>query len=202
MWMNKRIGIVGFVAVAPKPQEIIVGARCWFVAYVKCLVFPKWHNGVFISSAKDLHKFQRCGRLCFSALCSGKWSTKWPDVAGQNTLRGRWIVKSRFARGKWDIWQSLVVWGLHHNSTPPITVFHWTTIASTIITWSQHSFSPWKPLWPQARRVVCSPGGGHYRLTRGDNGDCVPWGRTPLHWWSARCQLYMLWQCWVTPPSI
>lgn len=82
----------------------------------------------------------------------------WPE-----SCRGE-TVKSRFARGKWDIWQSLLVWGLHHNSTPPIAVFNQTTIASTIITRSQDSLSPWKPLWPQAHRAVCSPGRGHYWL--------------------------------------
>lgn len=149
------------------------------------------------------------GLLCFSALPSGKWSTKWSNVGvfwfrkhkgwPQRSRGGRWIVKSRFARGKWDIWQSLLVWGLYHNSTPPITVFHRTTIASTIITQSQHSFSPLKPLWPRARGVVCAPGGGHYWL-HGEM-EFMPWGRAPSQSGSARCQLYMLCQDWVTPQS-
>lgn len=92
---------------------------------------------------------------------SGSRNTK----ASQNTPGGRWNCKVTFCSGgKLDIWQRLLVWSLHHNSAPPITVFQRTTIASTIITQSQHSFSPWKPLWPQAHGGVCTPGRGLYWL--------------------------------------
>lgn len=113
--------------------------------------------------------------LCFSALSSGKWSTKWVNVGvfwftkhkGQPKHSGGGdglLSHVSLGGGKLDIWQRLLVWSLNHNSTPPITVFQRTTIASTIITQSRHSFSPWKPPWPQAHGGVCSPWGGHYWL--------------------------------------
>ncbi len=130
------------------------GLQYLFVTYIIWLTFSKWHFGVCISLKKDLLKLERDTCSCVSHLYlvgnkalndlmmvfSGSEKTK----ASQNTLGGRWIVKSRFVRGKEGFWPSLLVWGLHRNSIPPITVFHRTTIASTIITRSQCSFSPLK----------------------------------------------------------
>lgn len=45
-----------------------------------------------------------------------------------------------------------------HNSTPTITAFGPTTIASTIITQRQLRLSPGKPLQPQVCQEVCTSG--------------------------------------------
>lgn len=151
-------------------SEMIIGARCWFVVYVKILVL-KWHPGVFLQKPACISKavascdshHRAMGNEATNnrvLVCSGSANTK----VGQNTLGERPIVKCLFARGKWDIWQSHLVLGIHHNSTPPITVFNWTTIASTIITRAQEFPLISKPLWPQARLVVCPPGRRHRRL--------------------------------------
>lgn len=90
-----------------KPQEMIMRARRWFVAYVKPLVFPQRRHGVFILFWKrSAWIIKDCGLLCLSVLFGGKWSTKWPQClcslvqTGPNTAGGETSCKVTFCEGK------------------------------------------------------------------------------------------------------
>lgn len=155
--------------------------NCRFVAYIQ----KPFH---FLK--RIFTNYKGYGLLCSSAVFGGKSSTKWSNYrrfwftkhkGWPEHCRGETDYKGPFARGKWDIWQSDLVWGFYHNSTPPITVFNWTTIASTIITQCQDSSHHEMALSPQScllssRRALLTENPRHevrHRLTVGLPGDNV-----------------------------
>jgi len=117
--MNKLICIVVNVAVIIKPQHnegkmLICGLS---LVFQKFFLYP---NNNFKINDNGYSLF------CFSAPLGETQRLALPGEDG---------FKSHVVPGENEISGKLCfVWGSHHNSTPPITVFNQTTIASTIIT--------------------------------------------------------------------